>query len=124
MAVRHNNAVTSNELSCGTAQVFEQCCEEDSSCPTLRKLVKDKDMSLCETAPNRCDENGRLTHLSLSSEGLECKFPKAVAKLTSLTRLDLTFNDLDGRRVTCVPGCKHAAPVHVLLRMSLQVGIC
>ncbi len=78
-------------------QVFEQCCEDDGSCPTLRKLVEDKDTGLCEAAPNRCDEDGHLTHLSLSSEGLECKFPKAVSKLKTLTRLDFTFNQLDGR---------------------------
>ena len=59
--------------------------------------MKDRDVGLCEAVPNRCDNEGHLTHLSLSSEGLECKFPKAVSKLTSLTRLDLTFNQLDGR---------------------------
>ena len=97
LILRRDNELASSGMKCIAVQVFEQCCEDDGSCPTLRKLVEDKDTGLCEAAPNRCDEDGHLTHLSLSSEGLECKFPKAVSKLKTLTRLDFTFNQLDGR---------------------------
>lgn len=82
------------QIICGGVQVFEQCCEEDGACPTLSQ---GKVFGLCEAAPNQCDHEGHLMHLSLSSEGLECKFPKALSKLRTLTRLDLTFNQLDGR---------------------------
>ena len=82
--------------------MFDQCCEEDGACPTLSQ---GKVSGLCEAAPNQCDDEGHLTHLSLSSEGLECKFPEALSKLRTLTRLDLTFNQLDGRctAFTCIP---------------------
>lgn len=108
MIVRRNHgdivclcSAISRGLKYHCMQVFEQCCEKVGSCPTLRKLSKDKNLSLCELAPNRCDDDGHLVHLSLSSEGLECRFPKAVSKLTSLTRLDLTFNQLAGRWILC-----------------------
>ena len=52
---------------------------------------------MCSASPNRCDDDGHLIHLSLSSEGLDCKFPGALADMRALTRLDLTFNRLDGR---------------------------
>ena len=52
---------------------------------------------MCSASPNRCDDDGHLIHLSLGSEGLECKFPRALADMRTLTRLDLTFNQLDGR---------------------------
>ena len=52
---------------------------------------------MCGASPNRCDDDGRLIHLSLASEGLDCKFPRALADMRSLTCLDLTFNQLDGR---------------------------
>lgn len=57
---------------------------------------------------------GRLTQLYLPSAGLECAFPAALAQLTELTALDLTFNRLSGRCATaprdpalCLsePGC-------------------
>lgn len=57
-------------------------------------------MELCEAVPNQCNDDGHLTHLSLSSEGLDCRFPKELSSLKSLTRLDLTFNQMDGRYVT------------------------
>ena len=51
----------------------------------------------CNAVPNQCDSRGRLTHLSLMSEGLSCPFPRALNRLSALTRLDLTFNTLYGR---------------------------
>ena len=61
---------------------------------------------------------GRLTQLYLPSAGLECAFPAALAQLTELTALDLTFNRLSGRCAAtprdlalCLsePGCMTAA---------------
>lgn len=82
-------------------QVMDQCCAADGTCPQLRAAAADGRFArFCDAVPNQCDGRGRLTHLSLASEGLACPFPRALNRLAALTRLDLTFNKLDGR---CAP---------------------
>ncbi len=77
---------------------MDQCCAADGACPQLRAAAADRRFArFCDAVPNQCDGGGRLTHLSLMSEGLACPFPRALNRLTALSRLDLTFNKLDGR---------------------------
>jgi hypothetical protein len=78
-------------------QVFKECCAGETACPTLRAVSRSNFDQMCEMVPNQCSDDGRLLHLSLISEGLDCPFPAALSKLTALTRLDLTFNQLSGR---------------------------
>ena len=61
---------------------------------------------------------GHLTTLALASEGLACAFPEALAALTALTTLDLTFNRLEGRMEREVALVRHALPA----LESLQLG--
>jgi hypothetical protein len=80
------------------AQVMDQCCGAEGSCPQLRAAAaKERFAQFCNAVPNQCDSRGRLTHLSLMSEDLSCPFPHALNRLSALTRLDLTFNKLYGR---------------------------
>ena len=77
---------------------MEQCCALEGSCPQLRAAADHERFAhFCNAVPNQCDGRGRLTHLSLMSEGLSCPFPRALSRLAALTRLDLTFNNLYGR---------------------------
>lgn len=79
-------------------QVLDECCAADGACPQLRAASEERRFArFCEAVPNQCDGRGRLTHLSLISEKMTCRFPRALSKLTALSRLDLTFNQLDGR---------------------------
>jgi hypothetical protein len=51
----------------------------------------------CHLAPSACNAQGRLTRLALPVMGLACAaFPAQLGKLTALTRLDLTGNNLEG----------------------------
>ncbi|EIE18615.1 hypothetical protein COCSUDRAFT_83604 [Coccomyxa subellipsoidea C-169] len=78
-------------------EVMDQCCAADGTCPQLRAAAANSRFArFCDAVPNQCDGQGRLTHLSLASEGLACPFPRALNRLAALTRLDLTFNKLDG----------------------------
>lgn len=84
-------------IGAGLVQVYEQCCSGETSCPTLQAAAQFKFSRMCELVPTQCNDNGRLVHLSLISEGLQCAFPRSLNRLTALTRLDLTFNKLTGR---------------------------
>ena len=94
-------------------QVLEACCAERGACPQLRAALAGQPSALCMLPPNACDKQGRLTHLSLVSEGLQCLLPPALAQLASLRRLDLTFNKVQGRcgwlpAPASAPPCMHS----------------
>ena len=82
------------------------CCAERGACPRLRAALGALPSTLCTLPPNACSEAGRLTRLSLVSEGLACLLPPALGQLRSLRRLDLTFNEIQGR-CGCFPRLQH-----------------
>ncbi|KAI8473726.1 MAG: hypothetical protein J3K34DRAFT_409783 [Monoraphidium minutum] len=52
---------------------------------------------LCHTPPNLCDAKGRLLSLELRDAGLRCPaFPRGLAALSALHRLDLSGNEIKG----------------------------
>ena len=77
---------------------MEECCTDPGSCGGLRKTLEMQPHMLCVAPANACDDDGRLTRLTLASERLRCSFPAAaVRRLQGLQRLDLTFNQIGGR---------------------------
>jgi hypothetical protein len=89
---------------------MEECCTGKTACAQLRSAAKSGFSRFCELVPNQCSDGGRLLHLSLVSEGLTCPFPKGVSRLSALTRLDLTFNQLSGRQVLHSAPSTHSEP--------------
>ena len=78
--------------------MVDQCCNEPGSCGGLKKTLEMQPHMLCAAPANACDDDGRLTRLTLASERLRCSFPAAaIRRLQRLQRLDLTFNQISGR---------------------------
>lgn len=81
-------------------EIRDQCCLDSGSCFELNRILDSTDTAVegnfCHAGEQACDEDGHIVALRLQAENLECEFPRAIANLTKLRRLDMSDNYLYG----------------------------